>query len=326
MVHHPGGVRQWGNLSGTAWEGLFVRFDRRWLVAACLGMIALVAAAWLEAGDSEMSVAEALLLGVVEGVTEFLPISSTGHLAVTNELLGLTEMPDAEAAADAYAIAIQAGAIVAVLGIYRTRVTTAVLAIAGKGPDVDAGRRLLAALVGGFLPAAVLGLVFEDFIKGRLFGIGPVVAAWIVGGVVILVWKRTDGHRPLETLGLKEGLIIGCAQALAMWPGTSRSLVTILAALALGYSMSAAVEFAFLLGLVTLGAATVYEALGSAGIIVEAFGVVPPLLGFVAAFVSAAIAVKWMIAYLQTRSLAIFGWYRIAVGVVVGALTLAGIV
>jgi undecaprenyl-diphosphatase len=303
-----------------------VRFDRRWLVLVCLGLVALVAFAWMEAGDDQMSPAEALLIGVVEGVTEFLPISSTGHLTVTNELLGLTGTPEAEAAADAYAIAIQAGAIIAVLGIYRSRVTTAVLAIAGKGPDVDAGRRLLAALIGGFAPAAVIGLTFEDFIKSRLFGIWPVVAAWIVGGVVILLWKRNDGHRPLETLGLREGLIIGCAQAIAMWPGTSRSLVTILAALALGYTVSAAVEFAFLLGLVTLGAATVYEALGSAGIIVEQFGVLAPLLGFAAAFVSAAIAVKWMVAYLQTKSLAIFGWYRIGAGIVVGGLALAGVV
>jgi undecaprenyl-diphosphatase len=289
-------------------------------------MVVLVAFAWMEAGDDRMSPAEALLIGVVEGVTEFLPISSTGHLTVTNELLGLTGTPESEAAADAYAIAIQAGAIVAVLGIYRARVTTAVLAMAGKGPDVDAGRRLLAALIGGFVPAAVIGLIFEDFIKSRLFGIWPVVAAWIVGGVVILLWKRDDGHRPLESLGLREGLIIGCAQALAMWPGTSRSLVTILAALALGYTVSAAVEFAFLLGLVTLGAATVYEALGSAGIIVEQFGVVAPLLGFAAAFVSAAIAVKWMVAYLQTKSLAIFGWYRIGIGIIVGTLALTGVV
>lgn len=300
--------------------------NRGWLVAACLIMLAIVVAAALQAGDTTMSPAEALLIGTVEGVTEFLPISSTGHLTVTSELLGLTATADAEAAADAYAIAIQAGAIVAVLGIYRTRVTTAALAIAGRGRDVDAGRRLLAALIGGFIPAALIGLVFENFIKQRLFGIWPVVAAWIVGGIVILVWKRDDGHRPLETLGLKEGLIIGVAQAVAMWPGTSRSLVTILAALALGYSMSAAVEFAFLLGLVTLGAATVYEAIGSAGIITDAFGVAAPLLGFAAAFVSAAIAVKWMVAYLQTRSLAIFGWYRIAVGIVVGALAMAGLV
>lgn len=290
------------------------------------GALLLVVLATLQAGDTMMSIAEALLIGVVEGVTEFLPVSSTGHLTVTEHLLGLTATEDGKAAADAYAIVIQAGAIVAVLGIYRARVTTAVASIFGRGRDVDAGRRLLAALIGGFLPAAVIGLALDEWIKERLFGIWPVVAAWVVGGVVILLWKQRSGHRPLETLGLKEGLVIGVAQALALWPGTSRSLVTILAALAIGYSMSAAVEFSFLLGLVTLGAATVYEALGSGALILDAYGVAAPAVGFVAAFVSAAVAVKWMVAYLETRSLDIFGWYRISIGIVVGALAISGAV
>ncbi len=303
-----------------------MKFNRLVIIAIGLLSIVLVVAAAIEAGDTQMSIPEALLIGVVEGVTEFLPISSTGHLTVTEQLLGLTATPDAEAAADAYAIVIQAGAIIAVLGIYRARVTTALASIFGRGPDVDAGRRLLAALIGGFVPAALIGLALDDWIKERLFGIVPVVIAWVIGGVVILVWKRADGHRPLETLGLREGLVIGVAQALAMWPGTSRSLVTILAALALGYSMSAAVEFSFLLGLVTLGAATVYEALGSGDLIIEAFGWTAPTVGFVAAFASAAVAVKWMVAYLRTRSLDVFGWYRIAMGLIVGALALAGLV
>lgn len=296
------------------------------MIGVAVLSLLLVAAAVLEAGDTVLSVPEAVLIGVVEGVTEFLPISSTGHLTVTEQLLGLTSTDQAKAAADAYAIVIQAGAIVAVLGIYRQRVTTAIAAIFGRGPDVDAGRRLLAALIGGFLPAAMIGLALDDWIKDRLFGIWPVVGAWVVGGVAILVWKKVGGHRPLETLGLKQGLVIGLAQALALWPGTSRSLVTILAALALGYSMSAAVEFSFLLGLVTLGAATVYEALGSGDLIVDAFGVMAPVIGFIAAFVSAAVAVQWMVAYLRTKSLDVFGWYRILIGVIVGALALSGLV
>lgn len=296
------------------------------VMGSAAGMLLLVILAALHAGDAIMSVFEALLIGVVEGVTEFLPVSSTGHLTVAEQLLGLTATPAGKAAADAYAIVIQAGAIVAVLGIYRARVATAVASVFGRGPDVDAGRRLLAALIGGFLPAAVIGLVLDDWIKERLFGIWPVVTAWIIGGIVILVWKLSGGHRPLETLGLKEGLIIGVAQALALWPGTSRSLVTILAALAIGYSMSAAVEFSFLLGLVTLGAATIYEALRSGSLIIDAFGVTAPVVGFVAAFVSAAIAVKWMVTYLQTRSLDVFGWYRIGIGVLVAGLAIAGLV
>jgi undecaprenyl-diphosphatase len=119
---------------------------------------------------------------------------------------------------------------------------------------------------------------------------------------------------------------VGLCQAFALWPGTSRSLVTILAALALGYTMAAAVEFAFLLGLVTLGAATAYEAADSGSVIVDSFGWAAPLFGFLAAFLSAALAVKWMVSYLQRRSLAIFGWYRIGIGAVVAALALAGVV
>lgn len=282
----------------------------------------VVVAAWLEAGDDRLSPAEGVLLGVVEGVTEFLPVSSTGHLAVTNELLGLTASPDAEEAADAYAIAIQAGAIVAVLALYRERVGNALSSIAGRGRDPVGGRRLLVALAAGFVPAAGLGLALGDVIKEQLFGTWPVVVAWLVGGVVILGWRRFGGDRELEQLGLGHGLAIGLAQVLALWPGTSRSLVTILAALALGYTMSAAVEFAFLLGLVTLGAATAYEALASGATIVERFGVLAPVLGFAAAFVSALLAVRWMVQYLRTRSLAVFGWYRIGIAVAVGALAL----
>ena len=286
----------------------------------------MVALAWPQAGDAELSAAEAVLIGVVEGVTEFLPVSSTGHLAVTNELLGLADSPDGEAAADAYAIVIQAGAIVAVLGIYRRRVVNAVASIAGRGDDPEGGRNLLKGLIGGFVPAAGLGFLLIDTIKERLFGIWPVVAAWIAFGIVILVWRRTGGNKVLEQMSWRDGLVIGAAQALALWPGTSRSLVTILAALALGYTLAAAVEFAFLLGLVTLGAATLYEAVDSGAVIIDRFGVAAPLIGFVAAFVSAAMAVKWMVSYLETRSLAIFGWYRMAIGVLVGGLAIAGVV
>jgi undecaprenyl-diphosphatase len=296
------------------------------MVALAAVTVAVVAAAWWSAGDSELSIAEGLLLGIVEGVTEFLPISSTGHLTVTNELLGLTADPATETAADAYVIVIQAGAIVAVLGIYRERVGNAVAAVFGRGADPAAGRRLLTGLAGGFVPAAVVGLALSDVIKDRLFGIWPVVAAWIVGGAVILAWRSRGGSKPLEMMSLRDGLIVGAAQALALWPGTSRSLVTILAALALGYTMAAAVEFAFLLGLVTLGAATAYEAADSGSVIVDSFGWAAPLFGFLAAFLSAALAVKWMVSYLQRRSLAIFGWYRIGIGAVVAALALAGVV
>lgn len=285
-------------------------------------LLAVVAWSVTEAGDVVLSIPEALLLGMIEGLTEFLPISSTGHLTVVQDLLGLTETGRAKAAADAYAIAIQAGAIVAVVGIYRRRVANTVMSLAGRGRDQAGGRRMAVALGVAFLPAAVAGLVLGDTIKAHLFGTWPVVAAWVVGGVVILAWPSAvgAGGRVLESITARDALVIGLVQVLALWPGVSRSLVVILAALAIGLSLAASVEFAFLLGLVTLGAATLYETFDQGGVIVGEFGVGPPVVGFVAAFVSAAAAVVWMVSYVERRGLAVFGWYRIAVAAVVALL------
>ena len=290
------------------------------LILVALAVIIVAAAA--KAGDTLLSIPEAILLGVVEGLTEYLPISSTGHLTVTEQLLGLTDTDAAKDAADAYAIAIQAGAILAVLGLYRHRIATALLAVAGRGPDPAGGRRLAVAIVAGFLPAAIVGFLLGDTIKDHLFGVWPVIAAWFVGGVVILAWPPLGGKkgRALEAITLRDGLIIGLVQILALWPGVSRSLVVILAAASVGLSIAASVEFAFLLGLVTLGAATLYETLDKGGTIVDQFGVSAPIVGFVAAFLSAAAAVVWMVSYVQRRGIAIFGWYRIAIAAVAAVL------
>lgn len=275
----------------------------------------------------ELTFLDAAILGVVEGVTEYLPVSSTGHLMVTNRILGIGETPGTEDAADSYIIAIQAGAILAVLLLYRERVGRIVAGLAGR--DVE-GRRLLTNLLVSFAPAVVVALTLEDVIKDRLFGTGPVVAAWIVGGVGILAWVRWGSGRgtgvPLESLTVRMALLIGLAQCIAMWPGTSRSLVTIIAALVVGLSLAAAVEYSFLLGLVTLGAATSYEMVTNGSTIIEAFGWGPVLVGFATAFVSALIAVRWMVEYLQRHSLAIFGWYRIAAGLGTLALVAADVI
>jgi undecaprenyl-diphosphatase len=301
--------------------------DRRiWAagLVALAGLAVVIALSIAEAGNTLLSIPEAILLGIVEGLTEFLPVSSTGHLTVTQDLLGLTETDAAKEAADAYAIAIQAGAIVAVIGLYRRRILTSLESVVGRGPDPVAGRRLMVAIVAGFLPAAVAAFLLGDLIKEHLFGLWPVVAAWFIGGVVILLWPDTAEKkgRALEVITLRDGLIIGLVQCIALWPGVSRSLVVILAAVAVGLSIAAAVEFAFLLGLVTLGAATLYETLDKGATIVDQFGVAAPLAGFVAAFVSAAAAVVWMVAYVQRHGLRVFGWYRIAIAVVVAILAL----
>jgi undecaprenyl-diphosphatase len=295
-----------------------------------------------------MTAVDAVVLGLVEGITEFLPISSTGHLTVTQHLLGIgTGSPAEKEAADAYAVVIQAGAILAVVVLYWRRLLSLVQGLLGRD---ETGRRILIALVLAVVPIGVIGTVFESKIKEQLFGVGPVVFAWVVGGVVVLVLSRrgwwgdadpappaeaeaTRGFAtvrrrgvPLDDITVAQAAVIGAAQVLALWPGTSRSLVTIIAALAVGLSLSAAVEFSFLLGLVVLSAATLVDAAKHGDAIVATFGWLNPVIGFVVAFAAAVVAVRWMVSYLQRHSLAIFGWYRLAAALVVVLLWMNGTV
>lgn len=269
---------------------------------------------------------EAIVLGVVEGVTEFLPVSSTGHLLVTQRLLGIGTGSDA-AAADSYTIAIQLGAIAAVLGIYRHRFVSMVDGVLGRS---DEGRRSLVALVLAFLPAAAIGFVAGDSIKDHLLEPWPVVAAWAVGGVAILWFGRHFSARPrhgsVAEITPRTALLIGLAQSLALWPGTSRSLVTILAALALGVALDAAVEFSFLLGFVTLGSATFYELARNGSEIIDTFGVTTPLVGALVAGIAAFVSVKAMVGWLQRRSLDVFGWYRLGAAAVGSVLIVVGVI
>jgi undecaprenyl-diphosphatase len=282
------------------------------------------ASAVVAASESALSVGQAILFGVVEGLTEFLPISSTGHLLVLARILDVGQHGKAEDAIKSYEIAIQAGAILAVLGLYRHRFVTMAEGVTGKSED---GRRVLVGVVLAFIPAGLVAFLLEDVIKDVLFGVGPVLVAWVVGGVLILVLSRNGvlaptGGRALEQLSARHALIIGIAQIAALWPGTSRSLVTIVAALLLGYSMAAAVEFSFLLGFLTLGVATGYQVLKDGQEMIDAFGWFTPLVGLVAAFVAAVVSIKWMVGYLERHDLSIFGWYRLAIAAVVGLLLL----
>lgn len=282
-----------------------------------------------EAAKAELTAPKAIVLGVVEGVTEFLPISSTGHLLITERVLDIGQDPLTEKAAETYAIVIQAGAILAILFLYWRRVLAMGQGLIGRDPE---GRKVGLAVIIAFLPAAVVGFLLDDTIKAHLLSAWPVIIAWAIGGALLL-WFGTGTHdrdernaRPLELIDLRQALIIGVAQCLALWPGTSRSLVTIAAALLVGLSLSAAVEFSFLLGLITLGAATVYEGAKSGGALIDTFGLVNPLIGFVAAFVSAAVAVKWMVTYLQRHSLSIFGWYRLGMAALAAVLVVTGVI
>lgn len=281
-----------------------------------------------EAARHELTFAKAALLGLVEGVTEFLPISSTGHLLVTERLIDVGQHHATKDAADTYTITIQAGAILAVLVLFWSRITEMARGLVGRDAE---GRRLLISTAVAFVPAAIVGVALEKPIKNRLFGTWPVLVAWVIGGIAILViaprlHRRSERGLPLEALTWRAALIIGVAQCFALWPGTSRSLVTILAALILGLNMSAAVEFSFLLGLLTLGAATAYDGLKHGKEMIDTYGVVHPTVGFVVAFVAAVIAVKWMVTYLQRHGIAIFGWYRIAIAAIVILLLIFGVI
>lgn len=271
---------------------------------------------------SALSVFDAIVLGLVEGITEYLPVSSTGHLLVTQRLLGLGS-GEAATAADTFAVAIQVGAIAAVLGLYWGRIWSMVLGLFGR--DLD-GRRLLIRILIAFTPAAVVGFLLEDTIKANLFGPWPIIAAWAVGGVVLLVWRPNPGTRSLMDMTTRDALIIGLAQVLATWPGTSRSLMTIIAALAIGLSMAAAVEFSFLLGLLTLTAATVFDLSKNGGEVLDQFGLATPLLGVLVAAASAALAVKWLVSYLRSRPLVIFGWYRLGIAAATVLLIVTGVI
>jgi len=270
-----------------------------------------------------MDLLQALILGLVEGLTEYLPVSSTGHLLLAQRLMGIASSD----AADAFAICIQAGAILAVLGLYRQRVGQMALGMLGRQEE---GRRLALNILAAFIPAAGLGFVLEKTIKkflfgGEAWGLWPVVAAWFVGGLAILLvsyFQKRAGREKriglgLESLTVRMAVIVGIAQCLAMWPGVSRSLITIVGGLIVGLSLPAAVEFSFLLGVLTLSAATAYDALKHGREMLEAFGAAPLLVGFLAAWVSAVLAVKWMVGYLNKHSMDIFGWYRVALACIV---------
>jgi undecaprenyl-diphosphatase len=276
---------------------------------------------------------QAVVLGLVEGITEYLPVSSTGHLILASALLGL-DSPDRKSSVDAFQIVIQGGAILAVLGLYRARVVQMLAGLAGRDA---AGRRLLANLALAFLPAALLGPLLDDAIEEHLFHPGPVLLALVAGGVW-MIWLGRRRAAPtalsLEALTWRHALGIGLFQCVSMWPGTSRSMMTIAGGSLLGLPVAAAAEFSFLLGLPTLGAACGYKlvknvlASADAGTpnLFETLGLGAVALGIAVATVSAALAVRWLVGFLSRRGLGPFGWYRIALAAVLAALFAADLV
>lgn len=303
----------------TPSEPRFALTRRQTLSAAAL-TIAVVGLA-LSSGSGPLTPVKAVILGTVEGVTEYLPISSTGHLLVTQRLLGLGTGAG-KAAADTFAIAVQLGAILAVVALYRQRLGQLANGLIGR--DL-AGRELLTKLMVAFAPAALIGVGLGDTIKQHLFGPWPIVIAWAAGGLFLLRWRYRSGTTTIESITIRSAAIIGAAQVLALWPGVSRSLVTIVAALFLGATVPAAIEFSFLLGLATLSAATALDLAKDGPNLIADYGWRTPLLGTIVAFITAIAAVRWLVTYLRTRPLTGFGWYRLGIATITVGLLATGV-
>jgi undecaprenyl-diphosphatase len=259
----------------------------------------------------DASLLHALILGIVEGLTEFLPVSSTGHLILAGDLLGFNDERG-----KVFLIVIQTGAMLAVAWEYRRRFATA---LAGLARD-PAARRFWFNLAVAFMPAALLGLAFAKSIKAALFKPVPVALAFIAGALVIL-WVERRGHRAprverVEQMTWRDALKVGVAQAFALVPGTSRSGATIIGGMLFGLSRRAATEFSFFLAVPTLVAAGAYDFYKHRALFAAAdLGIFA--LGFVTAFVSAFVVVRWLIRYVASHDFRPFAWYRIAFGAIV---------
>jgi undecaprenyl-diphosphatase len=251
-----------------------------------------------------------VVLGIVEGLTEFLPISSTGHLVLMEELIGFQGPPG-----KVFEIVVQLGAILAVCWIYRARLFGALLGVTGE----PRAQRFFANLFFAFLPAAVIGLVAHKFIKEVLFSPWVVAVSFIIGGVAILVIERIKPPpRVLEVddMRIRHALKIGLCQCVAMIPGVSRSGATIMGALMFGVDRKAAAEFSFFLAIPTMFAATGYDLFKNRDAL-NGHDVTVIAVGFVAAFVSALIVVRWFVGFVSRHGFAPFAWYRIALGIAV---------
>ena len=259
----------------------------------------------------------ALILGIVEGLTEFLPVSSTGHLILAGDLLGFNDERG-----KLFEIVIQTGAILAVCWEYRARLGAVA---AGLGSDPNA-RRFVANLAIAFLPLAILGLAFGKVIKAHLFQPIPVALAFIAGAFVIL-WAERREHviriQTVDELGWQDALKLGFAQAFALIPGTSRSGATIIGGLLFGLSRKAATEFSFFLAIPTMIGATVYDLYKNRGTLTLDGGLIIAV-GFIVAFLAALLVVRALVGFVTRHGFAPFAWYRIGLGIVALIVLSAG--
>lgn len=289
--------------------------------------------------STQLHLWQAAILGLVEGITEYLPISSTGHLILASGLMRLNQTAAQESAVNDFNIVIQGGAIAAVVGLYWPSILRMLKGLAGRD---EPGLRLLLNLFIAFLPSAVVGLLLGDWIDAKLFHTWPVLFALAAGAIYMFIVNlkaqgrigRLPPARGPEIWDItpKQALLIGCLQCIALWPGTSRSMMTITGGIFAGLRPRRAAEFSFLLGLPTLVAATLYKLAKNlwkshkehAPNLFETLGYASCAIGIIIAAVSAAVAVRWLVGFLNRRGLAPFAWYRLALCAVLGWLILSG--
>ena len=249
----------------------------------------------------------AAFLGLLEGLTEFLPVSSTGHLLLAGHFLGF------QSAGRTFEVVIQLGAILALFSVYATLILRLFL----RARHEDAARRSLVSLLLAFLPAVVIGILAHDFVKSVLFETPMLIAVvLILGGFVLLVIDRiapAPVHHDALALPFRKSLAIGVCQTLALVPGVSRSGATIVGALLMGVEKRAAAEFSFLLSLPTMGAAVVYDLYKNRDVL-DFAAMWDIAIGFGVAFLTAAIVVRWVLTFISKHGYALFGWWRIIVG------------
>lgn len=286
-----------------------------------------------------LEIIKVIILSIVEGITEFLPVSSTGHLILANQFIGLSPAEFS----NAFMVIIQLGAILAVIAIYfdklnpfgKSKLTNgkypeSIEKMSGSKAFVNKAYywfnnnetvSLWIKIIVAAIPSAVLGLLFDDVIDELLFKPLPVAIALIVYGIIIiLLEKKNEGKENFKISNVfdvtfKTAFIIGCFQVLAMWPGTSRSAATIIGAMVLGLNRSAAADFSFFLAIPTMLGATLLKILKTTGLTSSQWGLI--LLGFIVSFVVAYVVIKKFLAYVQKNDFTVFGYYRIALGILV---------
>jgi undecaprenyl-diphosphatase len=264
---------------------------------------------------------KAIIIGIVEGITEYLPISSTGHMIIVSDLINFKG-----AFADMFMIVIQLGAILAVVFLYWDKIWNSLKNLMpGKW-----GFKLWSNILVAFIPSAVIGLLFNDYIDEHLFGTVTVVAALIFGAFLMIIienkYRKRKGINNIEDINLGQAFMIGCFQCLALWPGMSRSASTIMGAWIVGLSTVAAAEFSFFLALPTMVAASAWTLLKKGVAIQTSNEVIALGVGFLVSFVVAYIVIEKFIAFLQKRPMRVFAIYRIFIGIVIAVLVALNII